>query len=102
MNQKRLKKQERQQILLDAGLDYASRCGYLTLTQQALANETGISRTLVYHHFQNTQALRDAIMEHAVTKGRAVVVAQGLLVGHPASRKAPTELRRKAANLITA
>jgi hypothetical protein len=54
----------------------------------------------VSHYLGNSEQMQDVIVQYAIHVGDARVLAPALLAGHPSARKAPEELKQKAARLI--
>lgn len=87
---------ERRQMILRAAAELARDEGLLMLSQVAVAKRAGCSRQLVAHYFGNPAALREAVAQYAVDFGDLPLVAQGLISGCRAARRAPRELRAAA------
>lgn len=62
----RLSAEERREQLLDLGVSLLARRPLEDLTIDALAEEAGISRGLLYHYFGDKHAFREAVVRRAV------------------------------------
>ncbi len=96
MTKQRLKPIARKVEILDAALDLSAKRGYLHVTRDEIAEAVGVTGPAVQYHFNTMDNLRRALMEHAVTKRCAPVVAQGLAVFDPAAADADADLRKEA------
>ena len=59
----RLPAAERREQLLDVTKDIVSRLGFHAVSIEAVAREAGVSRPIVYGHFQDLQGLLEALVE---------------------------------------
>lgn len=82
--------------ILLAGVALAVMGRYDRITRRQVAEGAGVSPARVSLFAGDMDGLRTAIMEEAVRRGVASVVAQGLADRHPAALAAPEELRQKA------
>jgi len=92
----------RKEYILAAAVDVARVQGYHKLTRERVAEAAGVSPGLVSHHFSTMQKLRGDVMRHAVKTGILEIVAQGLAMRDDHARRAPMELKQRAAALMTA
>lgn len=100
---KRLDPADREAEILAKALSLAASKGYAKVTREQIAAAAGCSTGLVSRYFGTMTNLRRTLMRKAIERGLARVVAQGLADGNPLARKAPAELKEKAAqHLATA
>lgn len=90
----------RNRKVLDAAIAIAAARGYQTLTRDNVATEAGVAAGSVNGAFGTMDALRDAVMAQAVEQGIVEIVGQGLALGHPFARAAPTDLKQRALQAI--
>jgi hypothetical protein len=93
----RLKPEDRYNHILDAAIRVAERSGYRTLTRQDVAEEAGVSPGLVSHYYLYVELLRMEVLAKGVERGVLPIVAEGLVAGELVARRAPEELRQRAA-----
>lgn len=99
---KRMKPADRRAQILDAALAVAREGSYVTMSRGEVAQGAAVSEGLLAHYFGTMPQLRRAVMCHAVATGDAAVIAQGLVARDPHAKKAPQELKEKAAEYLTA
>ena len=99
---KRKGKAERRDEILSAALRLANKDNYLAITRDAIAEEAGVSIGLVTFHFGTMIKLRRDVMRAAIKGSLVKIVAEGLAYGDPHARKAPDELKKKAAEILCA
>ncbi len=92
----RLKKQDREDQILQAALDVAEQVGYQRTTREAVAARVGVSPGLISLRFGTVKNFERAIMGAAVAHARTKVIAQGLANNHPRALAAPEALRQAA------
>lgn len=97
---KRLSKDDRKNDLLQTALDLSVKVGYTNVSRGALATEAGVSNALVTHYFGTMKQLKRAIMRSAIGRSIPEIVAQGLAIGDDNARKAPVELKARAATAL--
>lgn len=93
---KRLPPNERRAQILNVALELATESGYHKLTRHTVATNANVSLALVTHYFPS-DTLGAAVMREAVRTENLSIIAQGLACRDPIARRAPVELRRKAA-----
>ena len=81
---------------MTAALIVAARCGYQTMSREAIAQEAGCSTGLISRYFGTMLQLRRAVMRAAVTRGDQAVLAQGLAARDPNARAASTSAQLDA------
>lgn len=89
----RLPKTQRRAELLDAAVRIAERLGADKVTHDAVANECGVTRTLVVHYFGTAPQLRRDVMRAAVKRRIVPIVARGIALRDSHALKADDELR---------
>lgn len=87
---------ERRAAILDAAIEVAQANGWLTMTRRAVAQAAGIAEPTVSRYWPTIAVLRDAVMREAVARDIPALVAQGLVVKHPYTRRLSAEARREA------
>ena len=65
---KRLKSQERREQLLDVASHLFSEGGYDGTTMDSVARAAGVTKPLLYQHFESKHALYEEIITTAATK----------------------------------
>lgn len=90
----------RMEHILNAALEVAKENGFNKITKQSIAEAAGISVSLIGYYFKTVPQLKRAIMRAAISNGIVEIVAEGLAVKDPHARKAPKELKTRAAQLI--
>lgn len=90
----------RQELLLDAGLKLARADGLAGITAKAVAASVGVSRTLVQKYLCAEGSLKAAIVAHAITRGDATVLADGLRLGVPVTGAIDPPLYDQARALV--
>ena len=98
---KRLEPTERRDQILKAAVDLAKEKGYHALTRDGVAVQAGVSFGLVTRYYGAIDTLKQKVMDEAVRTGILEIIAAGLAVGDPVARSAPSELKVKAAQLIS-
>ena len=91
---------ERRAQLITVGGQMAVRDGIRVVTQESIAVEAGVSRTLVNAMFGGMGHYWNAVMEDAVKRRDVELLAQGLALGVPAAQSAPRRLRAAAAKVL--
>ena len=93
---------DRTRQMLEAALQIAQRpqSNYLKVTRDHIAEQCGVSVALVSLHLGTVQAMRRAIMRHAVAVRCAPVVAQGLCSRDRWASRADAALRTAASEVI--
>lgn len=92
----RMDKEERRTSILSAALLLSEATGYNALTREALSEVAGCSNALVTKVFGSMDALRDAIVAHAVEVENFIIIGQAIALRHPLTVKLPDELKEKA------
>lgn len=96
----RINKRDRSAQLLTVGVLCAKEHGLYKITREQIANRAGVSESLIRKYFKTMDALRRAILREAVRNGVIEIVATGLAAGDPTARKAPPELKERAAEFL--
>lgn len=90
----------RKDQILAAAVALARTDHYAALTRLKIAEKAGVSMGLVTNYFGTMQKLRRSVMRAAIAQEIPEIVAQGLANGDPHAKKAPPELRTRAATLL--
>jgi AcrR family transcriptional regulator len=96
----RLEPKTRETQLLKAAIILAKRIGYANITRDAIALEAGVASGLVSYRLGNMASIRTAVMRQAVRDGVIEIIAQGLAAGDEQAKKAPPEMRTRAAQYL--
>lgn len=91
---------QRTALLLDAALDAADASGWHSLTHASIAAAADCSPSLVKVRLGTIESIRRTVMRMAVKRRVLRVVAEGLLSGDRAARRADDELRHECACLV--
>lgn len=75
---------DRKQEIVQAAVDLAVELGWRQVTRKLIAQRLGVVSSAVNYYLGSKDALRDAIMEHAVAHGILSVMAEGYIYNHPA------------------
>ena len=94
---RRLSPEDRKQAILDAAYSLAILDGYHTLTRERMAEAASVSLSLITYHWLSVTLLREAVMQLAVDRCDAGIVASGIVARSPLALSAPLELRQAAA-----
>lgn len=92
---------ERRKQILFVAVQTAVDIGYNKVTRENIADRAGVSEGLIGHYFSTMPKLKRAVMRYAVQHDVAEIVAQGLTNGDPHAKKASSELKKQAAQIIT-
>lgn len=90
----------RKSYILQAAVALSIRNGYNKITREGVASKAKVSTGLVSRYFGTMDQLKMAVMQHAIDKSIAVIIAQGLGCSDCIARSAPVELKAKAAKLL--
>jgi len=94
---RRLQPEDRKLAILDAAYSLAVADGYHTLTRERMAESAGVSLSLITYHWLSVALLREAVMQLAVERGDAHIIASGIVARDPLALSAPLALRQAAA-----
>lgn len=93
---------DRDPRILNAAVDLAKDDHYNWLTRDAVAKAAGVSPATVSNAFGGMKELKRAVLREAVARPVVEIVAQGLADRHPIVLDAPDELKKRAAQQLTA
>jgi AcrR family transcriptional regulator len=96
----RVDPKDRKQQILSVAVKMACVHGYDKITRDGIAGKANVSMGLVTKYFGSMIKLRRSIMRAAINQEIPVIIAQGLANGDPHARKAPAELKAKAATSL--
>lgn len=103
-----IKIENRNRTVRDGAINVACLHGLAGLTRGRVAAETGLSTGSVSNAFGSMEALRDAVLAHAVERAGQSdpdalrLVAQGLVIGNAVARNAPDDVKRAALDTLAA
>lgn len=97
---RRLNPTDRREQILQASIDLATKCGVEGLRMDDIAAKAETSRALVAHYFGTMIGLKRDVWRAAISRSVVPIVARGIATGNKAVRKAPPELRAKAAEYL--
>ncbi len=100
VSKRRVPAEMRKEHILAVAVDQAKKMGYHKITRDAVADAAGVSFGSVNRYFGTMTQLRGDVMRSAIKQGIAEIVAQGLANGDERAKKAPMELKLKAAELL--
>lgn len=90
----------RKEHLLKTAVELSVDKGYNNVTRDGIAEAAGVSFGLITKYFGTMKQLRREIMRAAIKQEIPEIIAQGLANGDDRAKKAPVELKAKAATLI--
>lgn len=90
----------RKDQILNVAVAMAKDVGYTKITRDAVAEGAGISMGLVTRYFGTMTQLKRDVIRYAIRNEVAEIIALGLANGDDHARKAPAELKAKAATLL--
>ena len=90
----------RRDQILKVAVELSIKQGYNHIRRDDVAEAAGVSEGLVTNYFNTMNQLRRDIIRVAIKKEIPEIIAQGLANGDKHARKAPSELKEKAANII--
>lgn len=96
------KVQRRNAAILEAGVALAQSIGWRKFNRNDVAAKAGVAAGSVNNAFGTMDGLHDAIMEQAVARSIATVVAAGLAEKHPTALAVPQSLRAAALGTLAA
>lgn len=82
--------------LTDTALKLAAKRGLYNLTRDAIAEAAEVSTGIVSKRFGTMENMRRSLMREAVRRELLPIIAEGLVRGDTAARKAPDALKAKA------
>lgn len=100
VSKRRVSSELRRDHILDVAIELAKVKGYKNVPIVDIAEKAGISTTLILHHFNTLIQLRRAIIRTAVQREILEIIAQGLSIGDTHARKASSEVKLKAIQLL--
>ena len=82
--------------ILNAAMRVAESEGFGHMRRGRIAAEADVSTGLINFYYGTIDLLRDAVMHAAVERKSYIIVAAGLMSGHPAARDAPEAVKAAA------
>ena len=86
----------RTEHILEVALDISERDGFGKLSRTSIAEECGISESLIAYHFGTMSDFKRTVMRHAIKHERLRIIAEGLAIRDIHAAKAPDELKARA------
>ena len=86
--------------LIEAGIEEAKETDYKVMSRHDVAVRAGRTAGLISFYFGDMETFRHEVMRHAVERGIALIVARGILDGHPHAKNASAKLRKECAGLL--
>jgi len=93
---KRMKKNDRRAMLLEAAVNAAEKYGYGKFNRDHITEFSGTSPTLITAYYPTVLQLNRAIMRYAIQHERLAIIAEGVVTGDKQAKKASQELKEKA------
>lgn len=100
MANRRMNHDERFDQLLSAAIRVARKVGYQTMTRGAVATEAGCSAPLLNVYFDGVEAIRSAVVDHAIKSSDLRIIAQLLAVGDARAKRVSKKVRDSARAII--
>lgn len=97
---KRLAPTIRADQILDAALTVARSRGFSRLTLVDVAEQAGVTHSLVLHYYSTVAQLKRSVMRAAIDRKVLEVVAEGLAIKDRYALAAPPELRKLASQRL--
>ena len=94
---RRLEPEDRKRQILVAAVKLAEIYGYTNVTREAIAALAECAPGLVSAYFGTMLRMYRAIMGEAIKTENLPIIAQGLVLGDTRARKAPEDVKRRAA-----
>lgn len=86
----------RTEYLLSLSMDVAEREGFNKLSRTLVAEECGVSESLLAYYFGTVPNFKRTVMRHAIQHERLRIIAEGLAIRDVHALKAPEELKTRA------
>ncbi len=92
----------RKAAILAAAMTVAAskKIGFSAMRQKDIAEQAECGFGTVTLYFNTMTQMRRAVMREAIKQQDVAIIAQGLGIGDPDAKKAPPELKKKAAALL--
>lgn len=95
-NKKRMRPNERRDMILNAALELAGSKSYTTITRDEIADHAGVAVGLVTKYFGTMPNLKRDVMRAAIRYEHLPIIAHGIAIHDPHAMKAPPALKRRA------
>jgi len=86
---------ERKGELLSVAIDLSKEIGYSHITRDGVAKRAGVSYGLVTRYFQSIDNLKHLVMKQAISDEIVEIIAQGMVLNDPLTKKLDSKLRAK-------
>ena len=91
----------RRDQILNVAIELAKKSGYNNITRNDVADNAGVSMSLINRYFKTMPQLRRAVIRAAVANEVLEIIAQGLVNKDARARKASDELKSRALKLYS-
>lgn len=91
---------DRKAAILSAAMVAAGKLGFGNIRQKDIADAAECGHGTVTLYWRTMGQMRRAIMREAIKTHNVKIVAQGLGINDPDAKKAPPELKQKAAAFL--
>lgn len=92
----RMQPEVRAELILDAATELAAEVGLHALKRDAIAVHAGVATGLINARFGTMTQLIRSLVRKAIKDQNLPIIAQALMMSHPAALAAPEELKEKA------
>ena len=90
----------RKNQIIQAGVTYSEKNGYVTLQFGAVADGLGISRALPFKYFKGLGDFRKSVMREALRTNNLNLIMQMMCMREKLVKKAPPEILKQAVDLL--
>lgn len=88
------------ETVLNAAYKIAEEQSLNDVTSPKIAVATNLSRPTIFYYFKTIDALREKVIEKAVTEENVKILKHLVVAGHPAVRNISQALRKKIVNAL--
>lgn len=86
---------DRKNELLSEAIELSKEIGYSHITRDGIAERAGVSYGLVTRYFQSMDNLKRLVLKQAIHDEILEIIAQGLVLKDPLTKRLPSELKEK-------
>jgi len=98
----RMQSEDRKAQMVAAGLMLAIKHGLPNVKRQDVADQIGIVRSLITHHFGEMDTLRKAIVDAAIAQKEYKVIGEAIVLGYSSTHDLSEYTKNKALRAIAA